>query len=494
MKRAFHRSPTGRAGLLASVLCMSSLIATPIALADDDDTSDEPMAEDARLPSSWYALPEDQRDSPAFGLAPEALPAVDAAASEMQTVTRSLDHVLGMHSEVLDEVAESDAVAERDAAIANLEQDGKKAWRLSHIALDLGLSAQGTIGLLLAKGEALVNVYWRHLGAPNNRDADERTPWPDDGASLAFSAPLTHDEVVARVEPLIRSVMATGAVRDEARLRAELTAQAQQFNDMLFGIMDDHGAAWALNRLRLDFTIAASGMVQPGLTIGGGLRIRFDWFRPAVAPASLAMLERSGTPIGDRAGRFIAQLAAELQQVNFDAAQQPASLRLNQVVFSLGMWGNGNFGVAKGSLSLIGYAYFARQALAEPQPYRLDDAALLEGGIPLIDDAPTADHVAYADRHHIAHEPAPALAGDRERNGGIFRVPTRGLQLGLEKTAEMGSYLADRADQQQPQHWAVDQLRAQFALSLGGTAGIVTIAGTAGVQLIFNNPAPAAKI
>ncbi len=385
----------------------------------------------AAFPDDWYQnLPENQHD--------HFLERRPLALSQPSAETDAL-----LDREIANNVLALDKIATNENISPN---NSKSGWHLSNFAFDLGLTSSGAIGIMLVSGQALVNIYWRRKKLQTTVRHNFNEASVDNTPAADLSGLLSDDEIRTRVEPIVTAMMATGKIKDKDTLRENVVKAASNFNQMTQALNVETTTGWTPSRLRLDFIVGASGSVYTGILVGGELRFRLDWFpKPnqqiTVGPA---------TAQGENLYRLVKNLANQLDHVPIAQVDLPPQLKLTQMVFSLGVATNGNFGVARANSCAIGSIFFAA-------PQKQAAASNLEV------------------------EPVPVLSHNSEQ------IAAHAFQAGMNKALYMGSYFARHAAKFHGTKWEPDQLRAQFTLQLGGTVTLATIAGQAAVQAIFQN-------
>ena len=448
------------------------LFATPAIAANEKPAT--------AFPDSWYILPE---DAGASRTSREDLAQFSASDLDPKAAKASLNHTFDVNNRVLERIV-------TDSNFASTEQAAANPWHLAFFGLDIGMSASGVAGVLFAKGEATASLIWKRLMSDKafERPEQNKTDPDADASDFSVRGDMTTAEIKAALEPIISSVLASGQINSEKTLRNNLFLAAKEFVDMTHAIALDPTLRWTAVRMRFDLSIDGSGMVQPGLSVGGGIKIRFDWFPSESNFRSAAAKEASNQPSmasTDSIGDLLGNLAHELQLVQVDSSTSPAGLRLNTINFSLGIFANGKFGVAKGSTSAIGMIYFKQNPHFDAS--RDTDLKLWsQATIPVVESRPPTTHIQYAKAIGVN-----TLVEHDSRGGmtqAIYMVPHEALQIGMQKSLLMGGALADQASQHQSTNWRLDQLRVQFALSLGGTTGLITVGATAAMQLAYQAP------
>jgi hypothetical protein len=301
----------------------------------------------------------------------------------------------------------------------------------------------------------------------------------------------------SQVDDAVRSVMATGRVRNESRLRAELKKAVADFRSVT-SILDTNaaGSLWWPSRLRLDMVVAASGKVNNVLTsVGGSVRIRIEFLRalnPATKPQKPAMVastDRRSVEARRSLNEFVNIVASEL---NYISATNKDLQGIKPFVFSvgIGMTAGGAFGVAKTSGQVIGYLCFANgvsqpSRAAKPAPVMLSD----EGTVTMIEDTPSQEHLDFANSNRIEND---LTISERIHNRivrAVYKVERKGFRKGLEHAFKMSFFFARHAHRRPTEvgHWGLIELRTGFDMSMGGKLPLVSFTGLATTQVAMYN-------
>jgi hypothetical protein len=119
--------------------------------------------EAGRFPKDWYELPEDGYQLKASSNEVNGVEERKGLIFRrgLPFVRNSLDHLYESSVEALDE--SSPTLGRRDPP-PNAPADWVP-WHLKEIIMDLGVSLQGTIGVVAAKGAVSAEVYWKQKPA-----------------------------------------------------------------------------------------------------------------------------------------------------------------------------------------------------------------------------------------------------------------------------------------------------------------------------------------
>ena len=223
---------------------------------------------------------------------------------------------------------------------------------------------------------------------------------------------------------------------------------------------------WQLSRLRLDFTIDVSGKVDPATTIGGSVRLRFEW-EPVVGHYAMAKY-RGDYKLGDNLKKILESLSSELNQLEYQGITQ-TGFDMRQARFAIGLFAEGKFGVVKVGGSIFGHVYYTKKS-----DWTGPKLAYIENVIPMIDTT-------EAGRTWAAQN---GIRG----YGQAYDIPGTLFRKGLQRAVKITTWLAERREkkeQEKERKWELYQLKTEFMLSLSGGAALFKIGGSGGLELVF---------
>lgn len=414
------------------------------------------------LPASWYTLPE-ENDGREFseeenraGLSPKAEAAIE--------------RLMDVNAEAFDKM-------EADPRLTNLKRGD---WSLQACMLDITISASGAIGVLVAKGEATAQLYWRKK-KEQARASEEALA--NEEPDLAFSVADTREQIEAKLEPLVQAILSTGDVKNAEALRKNLRDTVFDHHLIAQYLMFNPGSSWWLSRIRLDFSIDVSGMVQPAIYVGGGVRIRLEWDRNSYVAANDMRLVGSAQTrkIGDNLKKLVEELSREMNGLKWNDLQS-SGFELSQLKFGLGLFAEGKAGVVKIGGSLWGFVYFAPNPTFDgvvPLP------AVEQTSIALIDYTGNQKWEAYANKVGVPYERTPNRDGSNGHTTTYSVIGER-FRKGLERAVQMGAKLASKSvSSSKDRKWEIYQIKTEFGLSLAGSAGLIKIGGGGALELVF---------
>ena len=242
------------------------------------------MLSSPQLPHDWYQLPE------------------DVSSPERLSIKEDTSEDPGKLAPVIEKIFDTTGKSV-DRAIPPQQTP----WHLEYFTTDLSVTAQGLLGLLTLKGTPAIQAFWRHQAAPPAQSLDTSY----DGMVTQFQAGDNP------VEPLIQAVLATGKFKKPGLLRRHLQDAATQFQAFVEVLEHSSGSSWWVSGFRVDLLVDASGTLLPvGTTVGGDLRLRFEWKR------SLTMypVSRSVSPDQVSLRQFVSSMEHSLEDVSAEAS------------------------------------------------------------------------------------------------------------------------------------------------------------------------------
>ncbi|MBI1861147.1 MAG: hypothetical protein HYR96_09545 [Deltaproteobacteria bacterium] len=434
---------------LQSLLLTIGLCLSPQLSFADGGSSEE------ALPYSWFHLPEEVPQDGVY--------AVETAISSK--AVDNIDRMMMANANALERMENR----LQDRSYAN---SSKKDWRLAVCMFDISISASGMLGLLIAKGEFTAAMYWRKV-------AQDRVSQPvsaDDSVDMSFSTADDLRNLDEQLEPLIQALLVTQKVQNEPALRANLKSTILQYHTVMQALTPLSETRWTVSRLRLDFEVTISGKVTPITTVGGGVKLRFEWLPKGRAPA--IAVAKNGP--GDSLKKLVDVMTKSLETVSMDPIAN-TGFKIQNIRLGLGIFGSGNFGVIKGGASLFGFLYLSPNRSYRGTPARTLGASTET--FPLIFNDSNPSRESWASARGITYRTMDSEADGVRQS--VYDVSVEGFRKGMERAVNMTMVLAQRAERNK-RSWEIYQLKAEFALSVSGGTAFFTLGGTGDLELAFN--------
>lgn len=418
---------------------------------------------DNEVPRSWVASPTEAVDSAS---------ADDAAEEEEITpppaLGETVDHLFVAQSESLSRAEAGRANAANASSapvVAPVSTPAKvPGWHMTAYMADIGISLGGFLGALIYKGTPSVTAVFR-------KQYDKTRPEPEAAPvqGIAITPEMSRQDLVQALEPSIQATLATGRIRDERVFRAEAMTAGQEFQSLTRALDHmDPRLPWKVARFRLDLTVDVTGRITPVVSVGGEVRLRFEWFRmkrpgaPALAraPASAPSAPAADSDLSEGLVKFATGIAQDLVELSDDSLVADSGFKAYSYRVGLGLSKKRRFGVVTSTQSLIGHLYFTRNVpkpVVNPKPPRDD-----EGG---------------------SEDLALIGAGGEE----VTPLTHKRFRKGLRRAMKLGGFFARYASRHPDARWKVYELKTGFDLSLAGKTGLAGINGIGATEISFYN-------
>lgn len=419
------------------------------------------------VPADWYTLPEED-SAGLIAAAPFGQP--DAKLGQ------SLRRIFSAQHDALSEV-KSPAI---DLAVPADRPADWVPWRFVSFASDLSVSASGLLGVLSFKGSPSLSVYWQKREAFTQREPSAFSDNVSDLPVFYLDSAATQQQAERQVDEIYKTVLASGHVRGGGTLRSNLKGAVANFREVVHALsVAPAGAHWFASRLRVDLDISASGKVSYG-SVGGALRVRLEWFHVQSDRERDPSPTSATTPMQSSILELVKAMTEDLSSA---ASTPPIGFRATGFNVGLGFGASGNIGVVKGSAQATCILYFSQANGKRRKPRAAHSLASSGASWYLIDPNPSAEALRLAGRSGIEMVRSAVAASPEV----MFKVDRRQFRKGLEKAFKIGSYFAQIAAEPSGRDWAISTIKPGFAMSVGGSLGLVKLTGSATAQLEFQN-------
>jgi hypothetical protein len=361
-------------------------------------------------------------------------------------------------------------------------------WRMTGFVTDLGLSVNGKIGLLAWQGSPAVATFWmkkEDFEAPDTNNA----PIPETASSgdpgIAVNADATTASLDAEIDAVLKGVMATQQVRDEAELRKNFREAVYAFVDLaeqVDKITTD--TRWQNSRLRIDLNMNASGRVSWFTKFGVNIRVRLEWYRlpgkkqKSLQPGSRERLRLQGLE------NFLLALCEDLDAAMEGGKNSPSShFEPRFLKVGLGVATGGNIGIVRAGTAALMHMYFTWTGKRPRKPA----AAAATARLPLhvVDNAPSEALL------RLARNEGRLVKVAADEEGGLkdalYKLDRETFRKYMRRAIFIGSYFAEAADKAHSKNWQPRFVKTVFDVSLTGRVGIATASGIATGDITFQN-------
>jgi hypothetical protein len=448
-----------------------------------------PNQPDNQLPKDWYQNPEDQIQ-PVF----ESTGLFDNIREKL--LSGVLGRIFKANIEVIESIPEQQMQLSANPNRTPLRDEAP--WHLEAFTTELAVYASGLLGALTLKGTPAVQVYWKKQGPKPPTPLSSNLGTEDEVIAYTLAEDVSDQNLIKELEPMIRSAVASGKIKDEADFRGQVHQAAKEFRYLVSGLNTTSDTQWWLSAFRFDLMVGASGKLLPApvLTTGGDLRLRFDWNRMkrnettrinVVKPSGPYILTNYLDKVRQDLQNFMIGMEKDLDYA-FAAVPATDGLRAYNFRLALGITAKGNLGAVKGSASVFGHLLFSNPVKA-PKTYppapkakllameeEVDQLAplyIIEGNAP-------ESHIQYANTNMIPYK-------IEDNKDGYFKVDRKAFRKGLMKAVKIGQWFAKKGEKAESRKWKLYQLKSSFELSISGNIELVSIGGSVGAEMSFYN-------
>lgn len=258
---------------------------------------------------------------------------------------------------------------------SNLDKQDKK-WKLQSIKTELGVEAEGEIGLLGAGGEAALELVWIKKQDPTRGGRTKSTLGEelDENADevIGIHSQMSEQELMNQFSPVIKIAERSGMVKNSTLMAQELKSYALSFQDVTKAIEASPLTKWYVYKYQLELYVSVDGKVSPIAKVGSKFRVRMEWWR---------LKNQNSQFIANKTikanSNLIASLAQDLSLL--DSAKMDNDFKLNTAKIGIGLGLEGNIFVAKAKANVIGSLFFlkdekttAKEQLSTSGQYQLD--------------------------------------------------------------------------------------------------------------------------
>lgn len=403
------------------------------------------------LNPAWHLLPEDKGYTASIEKA--------ASSDNLESIESFLDIYTGTHHDILEEQA-------------SYSTDKGDGWKVKRVRTWLGLGASGKIGVVGFGGGKTVKVDWEPKKTAKSNEIVE-----EDTADVVLNEYTEKSDLDAQIEPIIKNLVKSGKVKNEAELRKNLKAKAVEFHEYTKGMYSVGDSVWYAKKLRLDLTISASGKIKTFVVkVGGDVRVRLEWVRLASKSKDKARADKKSI-IARSTSKLITKLSQDLTAATSSVSGK-YGFDLSEVKLCLGMTAEGKVVVASVKGGINPCVYFGRQRITKS-----DKASYAIGND---DTFPMAKENSeglfeYASKNKIAYE-----KGSKE---SIFKVDRKKFRRGIQKAYKFGMKFAKKVTKKRyaKKKWGIKAVKPSYSLSVSGSVGVAKLSGKAELELVFKN-------
>lgn len=415
-----------------------------------------------RAPSTWMAGANNSAEDSSI-----APPSDDFAASVLSSFQA--------HSAALESITNRQTETTTDNAPLAASPDWTP-WHLDGLIGGFGFDVGGIFGTLAIDGAPSVKVTWQKVA--NNRQAKAKSP---KATSVRFHSSMSNQEVAALVEPAVALAVSSKRVRDGRRLRGNLEAEAARFLSFIRVLSTVRPAsAWHVDGYQLSLSVSASGDVSPEISVGGTFLVIFDWQATgeSFSPVASSRMTPQEAELQPKIADFTRNIESLLPLARASASEiRSIGFELQVFQVGLGITAGGDIGVASAQGFVGGRVIFKKDSSAEfvyaSMPAPVPESISIVG----TDEDLSSQKLGGSQ---------PLLASLRDPGrSSVFQVPANRFANGLSRAIKMGTFFAKQAVSVESSNWKTTEIELGLDASIGGSVGLVTVAGSGLIRLGF---------
>jgi len=400
------------------------------------------------LPRSWYKLSEEKD-------AEEAPP----SEAPSEKTDRAVSAVFDSQTAILENVDANPEVALDSFSALTEGAPERKHWRLDGMIASFSVSVNGVFGALLGNGTPTVKGTWQKVRATPPL-APKATPKKD---ALYITTEMTEADLVAQLEPAIRSSLATGSIHDEKALRNNLHERGKKFLTLCQALRSlKFLPGWHVEGLQMQLSFNAAGQVTQLVGVGVGVSLYFDWQMPEEAEGPEPQNTNVDPKLAQNVSQFAQIIAAELPEAVKDTPElKKAGFVFDSIHLGVGLTVGGSIGLAQASGAVMAQLIFKKEDEEAAAPV----STLQDSSGEFIN-----------------------LVGDRHDR--LYRIERKHFRKGLHHALRMGAYFAKKARKADSARWKITQIETELDLSLGGNIALANVSGMGMIVLDFDRVDP----
>ncbi len=258
----------------------------------------------------------------------------------------------------------------------NKSKKDKVPWYLQSMGMELGIEAEGAIGLVGLGGEAAIEMVWARTKESVARL--QKKHFPNEGqnktlsidsefiaSDLQLSTDMSEQMLQGHVDELMNVLKNTQNLKSPSRIRHALIVEVNKLKKWVTELeLALPETSWRPYKFQTLIKLTAEGMVQPGLEVGGQIRVKLEWSlreKPTGAKSASVMAQKNAS--------FLNGLSADFEILR-PLMSEKEYFRLSNVKLGIGLGIEGDLGIAEGEAEVFGNLFwkeFPKKPTMNPQ-------------------------------------------------------------------------------------------------------------------------------
>ncbi len=343
-----------------------------------------------------------------------------------------------------------DILATKGELFKTLPEQNEKKWKLQSIKTEIGVSAEGTLGVMGAGGEAAMELVWIRKGTSNGSSSLTEETAPE-AEEIQINGEMTQDEVLREITPVVDLTVASHSIKRRKNLVKNLLTEALKFQQTIRELESTKVMGpWYPYKYQLELYVSVEGDIF-FFEVGNSVRLRLEWWRLKKDQAQSLAPPYAPVELSENA-KFIAGISSDLEalgNMNFENG-----FKMNCLKIGVGTKVTGNLFIVKGKASAVGSIFFKRDDLefqAVHFPSLLEEVSTYE----------------------------------MKDEKGSVQIPRMNFRAGIQKGAKIAAFFAKNAHENTNSPFELNVIETEFNLFTNGGIGIVNVEGSAVLTLFI---------
>lgn len=246
----------------------------------------------------------------------------------------------------------------------NKSKKEKQPWYLQSMGMELGIEAEGAIGLVGLGGEAAIEMVWARTKESVSRLQKKHYPNPGPTQALSIDAEFIQSDLKLstdmseqtfenQVDQLMNVLRKTQNLKNPSLLRQALLREVSKLRKWVEGLeVSLPESSWRPYKFQTLIKLTAEGMVQPGLEVGGTIQVKLEWTLRQKQPATALI----GTTEKKNAD-FLRGLSADFEILR-PLMSKKEYYTLTNIKLGIGVGVEGDIGIAEGEVEVFGNLFW----------------------------------------------------------------------------------------------------------------------------------------
>ena len=252
----------------------------------------------------------------------------------------------------------------------NKSKKESQPWFLQSMGVDLGIEANGAIGLVGLGGEAAIEMVWARTKESIDRLQKKHYPIESQNKTLSIdkefiqsdlqlNTNMSNNVIDAHVEDLMKTLKNTHNFPNPNQIKKTLINEISKMKNWVTLLeVNLPNSKWRPYKFQNLINLSAQGMVQPGLEVGSLLRLKLEWtLRPQLKPSMSLMSKEPNSNLSLRNSEFLKALSSDFEMLR-PLMHSSSLYKLQNIKLGVGLGIEGDIGIAEGEAEVFGNLFW----------------------------------------------------------------------------------------------------------------------------------------